>query len=38
MKAKNKRGLAGGIVRDAACMEALAVLLIFFLQKTPSIV
>ena len=38
MKAKNKRSLPGVIVRDAASAEALAVLLIFFLQKTPSIV
>jgi hypothetical protein len=38
MSPKIKRGLPGGIIRDAGIAEALAVLLIFFLQKTPSIV
>jgi hypothetical protein len=38
MNAKNRRGLPGGIVRDAIGAEALAVLLVFFLQKTPIIV
>lgn len=38
MSRKNKDGLPEGIVRDAVIAEALAVLLVFFLQKTPSIV
>jgi hypothetical protein len=38
MSLKNKSGLANGIARDAVIAEALALLLIFFLQKTPSIV
>jgi hypothetical protein len=35
---KSRRGLPGGIVRATVAAEALALLLIFFLQKTPSIV
>jgi hypothetical protein len=38
MSPKNRGGLPSGIVRDAIIAEALVVLLIFFLQKTPSIV
>jgi hypothetical protein len=38
MSGKNRPGLPGGIVRDTIVAEALALLLIFFLQKTPSIV
>jgi hypothetical protein len=38
MTEKNSRGLPAGIVRDTVIAEALALLLIFFLQKTPSIV
>jgi hypothetical protein len=38
MSGTSRRGLPGGIVRDTVVAEALALLLIFFLQKTPSIV
>jgi len=38
MSRKNRGGLPGGIVRDAVIAEALVVLLVFFLQKTSSIV
>jgi hypothetical protein len=38
MSEKSKQGLPDGIVRDTVGAEALALLLIFFLQKTPSIV
>jgi len=38
MSRKNRGGLPGGIVRDTVIAEALAVLLVFFLQKTSSIV
>ena len=35
---KNRGSLASGIVRDAVGAEALALLLIFFLQKASTIV
>jgi hypothetical protein len=38
MNPESKGNLPGDAVRAAAGVEILAVLLIFFLQKTPSIV
>ena len=38
MSRKNRGGLPGVIVRDAVIAEALALLLVFFLQRTLSIV
>ena len=38
MSLKNKSGLANGIARDAVIAEALALLLIFFLQIASIIV
>jgi hypothetical protein len=38
MSEKSRRGLPGRVARDTVVAEALALLLIFFLQKTPSIV